>query len=140
MTLFISQIIGKDDLKLSDEERDRVEERMVCHGLTEIPLTVLNKEKAIKDLLIAEVLITRVMAMDAIFKGMNSLGLGKLMRSYPTITAPLVFPSTDEATLDPKVIQQRFEKGAESCDSEKKEQAKAHFLTFIGESANITGT
>lgn len=112
---------------------------MVAHGLSDIPLTVLNKDKAIKDLLIAEVLITRVMAMDAIFKGMQALGLGKVLRSYPRLIAPLVFPSVNDVTLDPQAVKSKFQKGTVNCDSEKKKQVKEYFFTFIEESTNIPG-
>ena len=56
--------------------KDRVEEVMVRHGLTDVPITDLNKEKAVNDLMVAEVLITRTLALDTFFRGLNCLGLG----------------------------------------------------------------
>jgi hypothetical protein len=35
--------------------KDLVEERMVRHGLVDIPISSLNKNKAVNDLLVAEV-------------------------------------------------------------------------------------
>ena len=37
--------------------------------------------------------------MEAIYKGLKSLGLGKLLRSYPTLIAPKIFPSIEEAVI-----------------------------------------
>jgi len=130
-------VIGKERLDLTAEERDKIEEKMVGHGLTDVPLTEMNKEKAINDLLKAEVVITRVVAMDAMFRGLNCLGLGKLLRSYPTLIAPIVFP--DESQVDPNVIKQKFERGTQGCDSEQKERAREWFFKFIDESANLEG-
>ena len=70
------KVIGKDDLtELTAYEREKLEEMIVTHGLSDVPLTNLNKDKAIKDLLIAGVLITRTLAMDSFFKGLGCLGI-----------------------------------------------------------------
>lgn len=53
---------------LGDDHRSKIEEQLVRHGLTDVPLTDLNKEKAVNDLLIAEVLVTRTLALDTLFK------------------------------------------------------------------------
>lgn len=37
---------------------------MVRHGLIDIPITELNKEKAVQDLIVSEGLVTRVLALD----------------------------------------------------------------------------
>ena len=47
--LAISQII--EDMNLTSEEREKLEENLMSHGLPDmIPLTVMNKDEAIKDL------------------------------------------------------------------------------------------
>ena len=56
--------------EVDDEAKDKVEELLVRHGLTDaVPLSDVNKEKAIKDLLVAEVLVTRTIALDSFFRG-----------------------------------------------------------------------
>ena len=91
---------------------------MVSHGLTDIPLTEINKKKAVKDLTVAEVVITRVLAMEAIYKGLKSLGLGKLLRSYPTLIAPKIFPSIEEAVIhvDQKKKNRHVQEPGETYD------------------------
>ena len=72
-------MIGKDDLQLTANEREKLQAKVVSHGLTDIPLTKLNKDKAIKDLMTAEVIITRTLAMDSFFKyGERTHGDGNL--------------------------------------------------------------
>ena len=39
---------------------------MIRHGLTDVPLTDINKDKAV---MIAEVLVTQTLALDTLFKG-----------------------------------------------------------------------
>lgn len=59
-TLSLSPKILKKEVKDIDASaKDRVEELMVRHGLTDIPLTDLNKEKAVNDLFVAEILKSR---------------------------------------------------------------------------------
>lgn len=78
--------------------KERVEEMMVRHGLTDVPITDLNKEKPVNDLMVAEVLITRTLALDTFLRGLNCLGLGNLLRKYPIIK-DIVFPSLDKVEL-----------------------------------------
>ena len=66
---------------------------MVSHGLTDIPITDLNKDKPVMDTIIAEVLITRVVAVDNFFEGLDCMGLGKLLKR-PFIFGPMIFPAT----------------------------------------------
>ena len=59
--------------------KDKVEDLLVKHRLSDaVPLTNLNK-----DLLVAEVLVTRT--ADVFFKGLNSLGLSNLLRKHQSI-------------------------------------------------------
>ena len=59
-------MLGKYDLEeLTVDDREKLEEKIVSHGLSDVPLTKLNKDKAIKDLMTAEVIITRTLAMDS---------------------------------------------------------------------------
>ena len=138
--MVVFQIIGKEDLDLNSEERDRLEEKLESHGLSDmIPISNMNKDKAIKDLLVAEVVITRVIAMDSIFKGLNCLGLGKILRSYPSIIAPIIFPSPDDVKVCPEDVKMKFQGYEQDCDTQERIQAKEWFWDFIGESAVLKG-
>jgi hypothetical protein len=75
---------------------------MVRHDLVDIPISSLNKNKAVNDLLVAEVVITRTLTLDSFYKGFNCLGLGDLMRKYPVITR-VVFPSLADSVIDPEM-------------------------------------
>ena len=112
--------------------KDRVEELMVRHGLIDVPVTDLNKEKAINDLLVAEVLITRTLALDTFFRGLNCLGLGDLLRKYPVIK-DLVFPSPDKVEIDPKTLKSKFlqAKGQTTESCKEDEQSWKWFLQFV---------
>ena len=94
---------------------------MVRHGLSDLPVTDQNKEKAVQDIIVAEVLTTRKAALDAIFKGMNSCDLGTLMRSNPPVVS-IVFPSLEDTEVDVKLMKARF-KGVDSFDSNEKRNA-----------------
>ena len=94
--------------QVDDEAKDKVEELLVRHGLTDaVPLSDVNKEKAIKDLLVAEVLVTRTIALDSFFRGLNTLGLGDLLRKHPSITK-FVFPSMEEASVDMDILKASY--------------------------------
>lgn len=89
----IFQISVKDTLEeLTIEEKDKIEEKLVNHCLSDVPLTIFNKDKAIRDLLCAEGIITRTLAMDSFFKGLDCMGSGKILRSYLTKLAPHISP------------------------------------------------
>ena len=80
-------MVGKDDLQeLTAEEREKLEEKIVSHGVSDVPLTKLNKDKAIKDLMTADVVITRTLAMDSFFKGLDCMGLGRILRKNSSIS------------------------------------------------------
>ncbi|XP_067031279.1 uncharacterized protein [Acropora muricata] len=102
--LIEEEILHKEVKDMSAIAKDRVEEVMVRHGLTDVPITDLNKEKAVNDLMVAEVLITRTLALDTFFRGLNCLGLGDLLRKYPIIK-DIVFPSPDKVEIDPETLK-----------------------------------
>ena len=89
------KILQKEVKDIDISAKDKVEELMVRHGLSDIPLTDLNKEKAVNDLLVAEVIIKRTLSLDRFFAGLNGVGLGDLLRTYPVIKNVL-FPSPDQ--------------------------------------------
>lgn len=61
-------MFSKDDLEeLTADDREKLEEKIVSHGLSDVPLTKLNKDRAIKDIMTTEVIITRTLAMDSFF-------------------------------------------------------------------------
>ena len=99
--------MSKNADEIDSVAREELEDRMVRHGLTDIPISRLNKEKAVNDLLVAEVVVTRTLALESFYKGLNCLGLGDLMRKYPVLTS-VVFPSLAEAVVDPDVILQKL--------------------------------
>lgn len=113
---------------------------MESHGLSDvIPLTKVNKQKAVNDLIAAEVIITRVLAMDSIFKGLNYLGLGNILRSYPRLVAPVVFPSLDDIKVSPRDMKMKFQQCDARCRTEEEEKAKQWFFDFIKDSAELKG-
>ncbi len=126
--------------------RDKVEDLLVKHGLSDVvPLTNLNKDKAIQDLLVAEVLVTRTVALDSFFKGLNCLGLGDLLRKHQSI-ASYVLPSTKEVAIDPEIFKGMLSKGKESnneddnCDSMEQKQSWEWFLQFVDDAASLKGS
>jgi len=67
-------VFSKDDLEeLTADDREKLEEKIVSHGLSDVPLTKLNKDRAIKDIMTTEVIITRTLAMDSFFKGLQTV-------------------------------------------------------------------
>ena len=91
---YLLKVIGKDDLyNLAISEKDKLEELLVRHGLTTwVPLTLLNKDGTVQDLMIAEVLLTRVLPMEALFKGVSCLGLGDMLRKNPDLVTKVSLP------------------------------------------------
>lgn len=122
---------------LDETDRDKIESLMVRHGLSDLPLTDQNKEKAVQDIIVAEVLTTRTAALDAIFIGMNSCDLGTLMRSNPPV-ASIVFPSLEDTEVDVKLMKARF-KGVDSFDSNEKRNAVQWFLDFLEDADKESG-
>ena len=135
-------MVGKDDLQeLTADEREKLEEKIVSHGLSDVPLTKLNKDKAIKDLMTAEVVITRTLAMDSFYKGLDCMGLGRILRENSSISKE-VFPTKDDIDIDPDMVKDRMRTGIyEQCDSRSAEQKLAceWFYKFIDESSSLQG-
>ena len=132
---YLLKVIGKDDLhNLTISEKDKLEELLVRHGLTTwVPLTLLNKDGTVQDLMIAEVLLTRVLPMGALFKGVSCLGLGDMLRKNPDLVTK-VFPSTEDAQVDAELMTKKVKlDDYERMDSQEKEQALQWFLQFIKE-------
>ena len=133
------QVLSHDISELTSEEKDKLEGRMVSHGLTDIPITDLNKDKAMKDTLIAEVLITRVLAMNKFFEGLDCMGLGKLLRGYPSIIGPLIFPTTSAVSVHPEQVKAKSSNIIHINSNDKERQAIQWYYTFIQDSAELTG-
>ena len=103
------QVIGQDDLAaLTDIEKGKLEELLVRHGLTSwVPLTSLNMAGAVQDLMVAEVLLTRILPLETLFKGLNCLGLGDLLRGNPDLVNK-VFPSTKDALIGVELMTKKI--------------------------------
>ena len=135
------QVIGQDDLAaLTDIEKDKLEELLVRHGLTTwVPLTSLNMAGAVQDLMVAEVLLTRILPLETLFKGLNCLGLGDLLRRNPDLVNK-VFPSTKDALIDVELMTKKITLDVrEKTDSQEKQQAWQWFLQFVRESDALKG-
>jgi len=111
---------------------------MVRHGLTMwVPLTSLNIGAAVQDLMIAEVLSTRIQPLESLFKGMNCLGLGDLLRENPDLVNK-VFPSAKDVLIDVDLMTKKIKLDVgEKVDSEEKQQAWQWFLQFVKESDSL---
>ena len=133
------QVLSQDISEFTSEEKDKLEGRMVSHGLTDIPISNLNKDKAMKDILIAEVLITRVLAMDEFFEGLDCMGLGKLLRGYPSIIGLLIFPTTSDVCVHPEQVKAKSSEVIHVNSNGKEEEAIQWYYTFIQDSAELTG-
>lgn len=123
---------------MSAPAKDKIEELMVKHGLTDIPITDINKDKAIKDLLVAEVLITKIKALDDFVKGLNALRLGDLLRKHPSL-GKHVFPSKEEVNVDASILKEMLCAGKKLDLSCKEETAWEYFLQFIDEASKMKG-
>ena len=135
------KVLQKEVKDIDTSAKDKVEELMVRHGLSDIPLTDLNKDKAVNDLLVAEVIITGTLALDRFFAGLNCLGLGDLLRRYPVIKN-VIFPSPDQVKVDPETLKRKLQQAklrtTESC-KEDTEQSWNWFLQFIEEAGSCEG-
>ena len=112
---------------------------MVSHGLTDIPITNLNKEKAIQDILVAEVIITRVLPMNKFFDGLDCMGLGKILRQHPAIVGPQIFPRTVDACAGLEQVKAKSLNVITDDSSNKERQAIQWYHAFIKDSAELTG-
>ena len=92
---------------LNGTERDKIEELMVRHGLTDLPLKDANKDKAVQDIIFGEVIVTRTTALDSIFRGLNVIGVGNLLRAKPSISK-FLFPTPEDVNVDITVMRSKF--------------------------------
>ena len=131
----------KDETKMKDIDsnlKGKLEDMLVKHGLTDaVPLTDVNESKAIKDLLIAEVLITRTIALDSFFKGLNVHGLGDLLRKHPGVVS-YVLPTKEEAAVDVVLFKGRLVFCDEDLNDEEV-QTMSWLLQFIEEASRMKG-
>lgn len=131
----------KDETKIKDIDsnlKGKLEDMLVKHGLTDaVPLTDVNKSKAIKDLLIAEVLITRTLALDSFFKGLNVHGLGDLLRKHPGVVS-YVLPTKEEAAVDVALFKGRLVFCDEDLNDEEA-QTMTWLLQFVEEASQMKG-
>ena len=138
--LFDSQIIGCSNIE--ESAKDKVEDLLVRHGLADVvPLTEINKDKAVQDLLVAEVIINRIAALDSFVKGLNCMGLGDLLRRHPSISS-YVLPSLNEAAIDSDILKVMLSKAKDSikdCSLEQ-DQSWSWFQQFFDEAANLKGS
>ena len=112
---------------------------MVRHGCTDLPLTDRNKEKAIQDVMVGEVLTTRTAALDAFFSGLNALGLGAFLRANNCM-ASIVFPAVEDVHVDVDLMEARFEKvPQELLETEEQSNAYNWFFSFLRESDGEIG-
>ncbi|XP_068681680.1 G2/M phase-specific E3 ubiquitin-protein ligase-like [Montipora foliosa] len=137
--LLQEKILQKKNIdEVDGEAKDKVEELLVRHGLTEaVPLSDLNKDKAMNDLLVAEVLVTRTVALDSFFHGLNSLGLGDLLRKHPSITE-FVFPSIEEASVDMDILKSKLLQAnpIQEIVGEAQAQSWVWFLEYVNNSSS----
>lgn len=96
---------------MEETEHDKIEELMVQHGFADLPLGDENKDKAVQDILyrtFGERIVTRTTALDAIFHGLNVLGVGYLLRVDPSI-CKFLFPTIEDAVVDITVMKSKFQ-------------------------------
>ena len=131
----------KDETKIKDIDsnlKGKLEDMLVKHGLTDVvPLTDVNKDKAIKDLLIAEVLITRTHALHSFFKGLNVRGLGDLLRKRPGVVS-YVLRTKEEAAVDVALFKGKLVFCDEDLNDEEA-QTITWLLQFVEEASRMKG-
>ena len=88
---------------------------MVRYGLTDLPLTDTNKEKAIQDVIVGELLTTRTVALDSIY-------------------------NLNDVELDAGLMMARFDEvPKDDLDSQEKSNAHSWFFSFLEEIDQIIG-
>lgn len=127
--------------EIDGEAKDKVEELLVWHGSTDaVALSDVKKEKAIKDLLVAKQLVKRTVALDSFFWGLNTLGLGDLLRKHP-FTTKFVFPSVEEALVDMDIPKSKLLQAHPSHEivGEAQTQAWEWFLEYVNNTGSNVG-
>ena len=94
---------NKSVTSLSEEEKDKIEKAMVRRGCTDIPISDKNVEKSVQDIMVGEVPVSRLMALDAIVLGIKAIQLGDFLRAKPTVQRN-VFPSPEQVLADAERI------------------------------------
>lgn len=124
---------------LDEAERDKIEELMVRHGFTDLPLNDANKDKAFQDIIFGEVIVTRTAALDSIFRGLNVIGVGSLLRVKPSISK-FLFPTLEDVDVDITVMKSKFRLSpSEEKDTTEKTNAFDWFFQFLDECDKLTG-
>lgn len=124
---------------LDEAERDKIEELMVRHGFTDLPLNDANKDKAFQDIIFGEVIVTRTAALDSIFRGLNVIGVGSLLRVKPSISK-FLFPTLEDVDVDITVMKSKFQLSPSAeKDTTEKTNAFDWFFQFLDECDKLTG-
>ena len=112
------------------------------HGLTDLtdlPLTDENKDKAVQDIIVREVLVTRTTPLDSIFCGLNAVRVGSLLRVKPSI-AKYLYPTPEDVAVDITVMKSKFQLSpSETKDTAQKAKAFDWFFQFLDESDHLEG-
>ena len=112
---------------------NKIEEAMVRHGCTDIPINDKNVVRSVQDIIVGEVLVSRLMTFDAIVLGMNAIHLGDLLRANPTVQRN-VFPSPEQVLADAEALLNKMSHGGlEKVNNEMKMNAFQWFLRFASE-------
>lgn len=82
-------------------------------------------------------MVTRTIALHSFFRGLNTLGLGDLLRKHPSITK-FVFPSVEEASVDMDILKSRLLQAHHSHEIVGEAQARA--WEWLLEYVNNTGS
>lgn len=92
-----------------------------------------------KDILIAEASITRVLAMDKFFEGLDCMELWKLLGGYPSIIGPLIFLTTSDVCVHLEQVEAKSSDVVHVNSNDKEKEAIQWYYTFIQDSAELTG-
>ena len=74
--------------------------------MDQIPLEMKTRTRLYRTF--GEGIVTRTTALDAIFHGLNVLGVGYLLRVYPSI-CKFLFPTIEDAVVDITVMKSKFQ-------------------------------
>jgi len=77
--------------------------------------------------------------MDEFFEGLDCMGLGKLLRGYPSIIGLLIFPTTSDVCVHPEQVKAKSSEVIHVNSNGKEKEAIQWYYTFIQDSAELTG-
>ena len=84
-------------------------------------------------------LVTRTTPLHSIFRGLNAIGVGSLLRVKPSI-AKYLFPFLEDVTVDITVMRSKFQLSpSQTKDTEGKAKAFDWFFQFLDESDHLEG-